>query len=408
MDVVMVCESAELKGGAEKVAIAEALELKKRGFRVGFFAAGTDCDPRLKEAGIEVGLIDTLSFFEETDRKLKIQKLSSNPETVIEFGPFLDRFDPGKTVVHFHSFSLKLSNSAPKIAQDRGFKTIAHCHDYTSACPTALLYNHRKGQNCSLKPLGTRCFLCECQGQKWRYKIPKFVAQVGAKEAYDRMDAYIHISRLEREVLEPLLPSRAVHFDISNPMDLLRRNRVDATKNSNVISVSRLVPEKGNRLFLEAFPTGQIVGDGPERLRLETDFPGAEFLGWKSEPDVIELISQARVLVVPSVWRETFALNVIVAMSMGIPVLLADTVGAKEFFVDGKSGLTFRAGDIEDLKAKIKLLENNSIIDTLSREGYSAIWRNPPTIEWHCDRLIELYEKLIGASRSTSRVAGVA
>lgn len=404
----MVCESAELRGGAEKVAIAEALELRKRGYRVGFFAAGTQADPRLREAGIEVALVDTVSFFDEKDKRMKLQKLRSNPETQIEFSPFLDRFDPAKTVVHFHSFSLLLSNTVLKIAQERGFKTVVHCHDYVSACPTALLYNHRTGQNCHLKPLGAKCFATECQGQKWRYKLPKFLAQVTAKEFYDRVDAYIHISKLEREVLEPFLPSMAKHFDLWNPMDLARRPRVDASRNSDVISVSRLVPEKGNRLFLEAFPSGVIVGDGPERESLESEFPFAEFHGWKAEAEVVELIARARALIIPSVWRETFALNVIVAMSMGIPVLLADTVGAKEFFVEGKSGLTFRAGDIEDLRAKLKLLNNDSVVDTLSRGGYDAIWKNPPTIEWHCDRLLDLYESLVQIAPSQRREAGAA
>ncbi len=38
MNVVMVCESAEIAGGAEKVAVTTAMELARRGHRTGYFA----------------------------------------------------------------------------------------------------------------------------------------------------------------------------------------------------------------------------------------------------------------------------------------------------------------------------------------------------------------------------------
>jgi glycosyltransferase involved in cell wall biosynthesis len=70
------------------------------------------------------------------------------------------------------------------------------------------------------------------------------------------------------------------------------------------------------------------------------------------------IFDQTDVLVVPSVWYETFGYTALEALSYGVPVIMSSTVGAKDILTDGV-GIV-----IEDITAE-KLLD---ILNTLSVE----------------------------------------
>ena len=201
----MVCESALVSGGAEKVAIQEAIELRRRGIQVGFIAANEIAFDGLTAAGVEVLLLDTKSFFEETDRRKKIQQMVGNKGIEAEVRAFFDTFEPTNTIVHLHTFRLRLSGIVAHIAQEMGFSTLIHCHDYSPTCPTSLLYDHRAGTNCDRKPMSLSCIACECQNQAWKYKLPKLTSHFWNQAIWkinQRSKGFIHISDLERSTIE--------------------------------------------------------------------------------------------------------------------------------------------------------------------------------------------------------------
>lgn len=87
----------------------------------------------------------------------------------------------------------------------------------------------------------------------------------------------------------------------------------------------------------------QMVGDGErlqnivetiQRLRLE---PRVEVIGRKTPAEVVELLSRARALVVPSTY-EGMPLVVLEAMSVGCPVIASRVSGIPEVVADGESG----------------------------------------------------------------------
>lgn len=48
-----------------------------------------------------------------------------------------------------------------------------------------------------------------------------------------------------------------------------------------------------------------------------------------------QIFDQTDVLIVPSVWYETFGYTVLEALSFGVPVIITNTVGAKDILVKG-------------------------------------------------------------------------
>ena len=136
----------------------------------------------------------------------------------------------------------------------------------------------------------------------------------------------------------------------------------DAARGEDVVCVGRLVPYKGVDVLVKAAPrihreTGArvvIVGDGPERARLEALAKGApvEFLGRLPRAEVRRRLATARVAVLPSVnSQEAFGIALLEAMASGAPVVASDLPGVRE--VARLGGLVAPPGDADALAARV-------------------------------------------------------
>ena len=79
--------------------------------------------------------------------------------------------------------------------------------------------------------------------------------------------------------------------------------------------------------------------------------------GWIAGLD--SFYREARFLVVPSVWFETFGLVAAEAMAHGLPVIASRIGGLPEVVEHGVSGLLVNPGDSDDLARAMRLLWEN-------------------------------------------------
>jgi len=88
-----------------------------------------------------------------------------------------------------------------------------------------------------------------------------------------------------------------------------------------LLSVGRVAVEKNLKSFLDADVAGSkvIVGDGPARVALETQYPEAIFLGAKHGAELASIYVSADVFVFPSK-TDTFGLVLVEALACGLPV----------------------------------------------------------------------------------------
>lgn len=153
--------------------------------------------------------------------------------------------------------------------------------------------------------------------------------------------------------------------------------------------VSRLSPEKGHMVLLEAFgklldniPAAQliIVGDGRIRDELEKK---ARQIGIERSVfffgqvlNVAEFLAITYVFVRPSI-IEGFGLGVVEAMMMRCPVVASDLSEFRQILDDGKAGLLVRTGDADSLKeALLKLLRDPAFASDLGGAGYERALEN--------------------------------
>jgi glycosyltransferase involved in cell wall biosynthesis len=120
----------------------------------------------------------------------------------------------------------------------------------------------------------------------------------------------------------------------------------------NLLFLGRLTKLKAAAELLGAMPLAErqlgrplnaiVAGDGPERGHLEKlaarNHLTAEFTGWVGGSRKADVIAQADLLVVPSLWPEPFGLVGIEAGAHGLPAVAYDVGGISDWLIPGHSG----------------------------------------------------------------------
>lgn len=92
------------------------------------------------------------------------------------------------------------------------------------------------------------------------------------------------------------------------------------------------------------------------------------------------------IMVVPSLWHETFSLVTLEALSYGVPVLVSDTVGAKDIVKEYDSKFVFHSD--EELVSLLELLvDDKSLLRNYNEAIIANDWRH--SMSEHAREIIE-------------------
>lgn len=143
---------------------------------------------------------------------------------------------------------------------------------------------------------------------------------------------------------------RGIDVERFNPQrrsDTLRTQLGIRPEQLLVTLVSRMSPEKNLDLAFSAFRAIQqhvpdarflLVGDGPERKRLQEAHPDCLFVGMQTGVDLAEHYASGDLFLYPST-SETFGNVVLEAMASGLPVVTFDYAAAHEHLRSGINGM---------------------------------------------------------------------
>jgi len=161
-----------------------------------------------------------------------------------------------------------------------------------------------------------------------------------------------------------------------------------------VLFASRLVWEKNLETLIRVYercrslqlPCNFVVaGDGVARKACESRMPGAVFLGTVDHETLSELYASADIFLFPSI-SESYGNVVLEAMASGLPCVLANGGGSRDFVEQGVNGFKCAPNDEADYVDKItRLLEDKTLRHQLSEAGR----RYSLAFDW--DHLAEVY-----------------
>ncbi|WP_211361725.1 glycosyltransferase [Pseudonocardia cypriaca] len=159
------------------------------------------------------------------------------------------------------------------------------------------------------------------------------------------------------------------------PVDVARWASVPSGDRSHLLWLGRLVPYKRPDLAVEvARRTGirlVVIGDGPERARLERDAPShVRFLGHCPDHIVREAVAGARMLLFPG--EEDFGIAPVEALAAGVPVIALASGGALDYVRQGLNGLLVGREDPDEFAAAIRSAWSHSWDERAIRRSADA------------------------------------
>jgi glycosyltransferase involved in cell wall biosynthesis len=221
--------------------------------------------------------------------------------------------------------------------------------------------------------------LCYCHSPM-RYAWDQFDAYFGAARTGRLASRWIYRPALARLARWDAATASRVHRFVANsahvaarigryynrvativypPVDTIFFHRGAVVPSNHFLIVSALVPYKRIELAIAASArvgaSLRIVGDGPDRRRLEAQAgPNVTFLGRLSDEQVRDEYRHALAVLLPG--EEDFGIVPVEAQACGRPVVALGRGGALETVVDGDNGVLFAAPEVEALAAALNRL----------------------------------------------------
>jgi glycosyltransferase involved in cell wall biosynthesis len=395
--VVVLNDFCHVQGGASRVAIDEAVALRKSGLDVTFLGAvGPVCEA-LDDAGVRTICLGQPELARVARHPLVAFRTLWNRAACRALQSLVPTLDRRQSIVHLHGYTKALTAAPALIASRARLPVICTLHDFFAACPNGAFFDYRRQEPCQLRALSMSCAFTACDKRHpvhKAYRVVRGISQRRIARFPESVRDYITLSAQSAALLRPYLPGDARFHSLANIIDIQRAPRVDVGANRTLLVVGRLDAEKGVLLAAEAARRAGLpivfAGDGP--LRSDIEATGARVTGWLTPDGVRHEMEQARCLIFPSLWYETFGLVVTEAAARGVPAIVSDIAAPAERIADRSSGWVFRGGDLDSLIRCIRFTSDTNAVRAVGTAAYNEYWAKPSDPRRHTAELTAIYD----------------
>ena len=400
MKILMVNKFLYPRGGCETYMLNLAEELKAKGHEVEYFGMYDEKNTVGNSCGLYTGNMDFHS--KGMARFLYPFKIIYSVEAYKKIGKVLDEFKPD--IVHMNNINFQLTPSIIYAIKKRNIPLVQTVHDYQMICPNHLLYSFNETKPCERCIKGSK-FNCTKHNCIHGSKIKSLIGSIEAKlysilKTYKKVDLYICPSRfLENKLLSASDLYAGKTVAIHNFIEKKPVPETPAPEKPYVAFASRLSKEKGVDILSEAakllpeYPF-VIAGTGPDDECLK-NIPNVELKGFLTGDELISLIANAKLMILPSVWYENCPLNILETHAFGVPVLTMNSGGMAELVDDGKTGLLINEPTSEAIAEAIrKCFEDEEFYNSL-KENCKIRGEEIIEVGDYCDIIIDKYNDIL-------------
>lgn len=328
------------------------------------------------------------------------------PGCAREFEQQLVEFEPD--LVHANELFPYISPKVLEICKKHDVPVIMTCDDYHLTCPVR---NHFRGQGVCTKCVGSGEFwavIHNCRGNLPESIVNAAYNYVVRKRRWitKHVDHFITCSEFTRQWL---IDNAGLDADritaIPHAIEIPDQS-ADAGAGQYAAFSGRFVPEKGIDDFLQA----ATKCDVPAKLSRNINHfvtidlpPGVDVVVTSERHELDTYYRNARMLVFPSRWFETYGVVGAEAMAHGIPVIAA-RIGALEQLVDdGVDGFLYEPGDTDDLAAKMQKLWDDPELCKQFGKAARAKAATRFSHQANFEQTIDVYEAVLTATRENTR-----
>lgn len=395
-------------------------------------------------------------------RAVHVRDFYTSPQIEAIFRQTLADWQPH--LVHFQH-CIGLSASLLDVALEMGIPHLLTIHDYWFICSQVQL-RHRRGHICPGPVANPDCFDCQVPADGWlgafrgtrlygllrmalgeetKRRLLGLAARVTPRvtkplpstelSAYVERDRYM-LSRLARLplILTPSKSVRDVYIRHGVPADRIRALGLGLDMSPwkdivlepaeaaglRVAYFGTLLQHKGVHVLVEAFrrlpdphATLSIYGFPVPHdpyidvlNRLAGQDQRVRLMGRYEHSTIAGLLQAADVVVIPSLWHETFSIIAREALLSGTPVIASDVGALPEVISHGENGLLVPHGDATALAAALQTLQDGQLLNRL-RAGARAYAPQIKSMEAHVAEIVAIYQSLSKANRNENAESGL-
>lgn len=403
MKIVMVNKFHYIKGGSETYYFALKRMLEKEGHTVVDFSMQDD---RNYPSDFSEYFVSNVDYEKTPGLKNKI-KIAANiiysREAKEKFEALIQKEKPD--LVHLHIFQHQISPSILEVIKKYNLPTVYTAHDLKMVCLNYKMMHHgeiceecKGGQyyRCAKNRCVKDSFLKSCINVAEGY-LHKWL------KSYDAIDAIVTPSAFYQKKFEEfgVAGERIIHIpnflDKDEPAVNLRED-----SKQYYLYFGRLSEEKGIMTLIKAVEHLDVmlyvVGTGPigeiaDSYLKENNVKNVSLMGFRSGQELLDLVGNAKAVILPSEWYENGPYSAIEALQMGRPIIGADIGGIPEL-ING-NGMLFQSGDVKDLQKTILQFE------ALPQDIYGAmelasraLYQKQYTWEAHYRLLQTVYDRI--------------
>lgn len=385
MRILIVHNCYQIRGGEDECREAEENLLREYGNQVDVWEDTNDRVPELGRVRVAIRTV-----WSQESYKILRQKLKQNSYDLI----------------HVHNFFPLFSPSIYYAAKAEGVPVVQSLHNYRLMCANSYFFRDgRVCEDCMGKFIPWPGVLHGC----YRNNRAGTMALVAMQTVHrilptwtKMVDVYITLTQFARQkFIEAGLPPEKI---VVKPNFVSTNPEVGKGKGGYAFFVGRLSPEKGLDTLLSAWEyLGEqiplkIVGDGPLSSKVQqtaSRVSNIQWLGRQPLEEVLKLVGEAKFLIFPSQWYETFGRVAVEAFAKGTPVIAANIGAIAELVDSGHTGLLFSPGDREDLIKQVEWANAHPEELLQMRREARTEFEAKYTAEENYRQLIGVYQNLL-------------
>jgi glycosyltransferase involved in cell wall biosynthesis len=381
MHILTIHNSYKIRGGEDESRESEELLLRQMGHQVEVYEENNDRITALGQVNVAIRSVWSMEAYNTV--KQQLAKSSYD-------------------VIHIQNFFPLISPSVYYAAKTAGVPVVQTLRNYRLLCPNGLFF--RDGQVCEdclgkLVPLPGVVHGCYRDSRAATAATATMLTVHRMLNTWMRMvDIYIALTHFAREKF--ILAGFPAEKIVVKP-NFVHPNLITGEgKGGYALYVGRLSEEKGLDTLLAAWKhlAGhiplKIVGEGPlanQVVEATKKFSGIEWLGRRPIQEVHALMGEAKMLIFPSKWYETFGRVAVEAFAVGTPVIAANIGAIAELVEHRRTGLHFRPGDPRDLAVQVEWALAHPQELARMRQEARAEFEAKYTAQHNYQQLMEIY-----------------
>ncbi len=395
MNIVQYNDTYNDIGGTEIYCAQLLDQLTQLGHQVSLLANGTTAAKAANHIVLPTsqGAIDTWR-----------SKYFFNKKNYTAFKNALQKLPP--TVVHlhqnrYHTYELLYA------LRDLNIPVVQTIHDYTILCPSQFYPQpyFKNARPCEMDDCHVICSQNNCIPLSKRLIYKTFHDK---RRAYIRraIQTFVAPTHKLKQLLQTADFQNIEHLPFYIDQSKWHFNET-TNKNNLMLFIGRVEENKGILYLVDTIQKLQqqisdvqlsIIGDGSqvEPLRRRIQAQGLDFIkliGKVNRQELKTHLKNAKIVVVPTLDMEQFALVGIEAMASGVNVIGSNRGGIPEWCLHNETGLLFEPNKPGDLLEQLtKLIQNPTLAQKL-KIGGQRLLQNTYNKEQHFSKLIAIYKE---------------